>query len=527
MKKSFEKHIDVFSYLLLAALFCFLSYKLYVNMDYLLDSDMSSEIILSKLLSEEKNIVSTNWFYSTEIRVINTQLVFSLLFLFIKDWRMVRICGIIIINLILLLSFIFLAKQLNMKYIPWLSMLIIGATSREYLKFVLLGSYYVPHIAVSFITLGLIIKKNKDNKQINNWLINCLLFILALGEGLGGFKMVVVLYACLFGTALLTTIIYHYQEIIRKDFKIEKIAYRYLKNASICFGVSLFGLLIHKLVLTKLFSFDNYGTQIYITRHPVQKLLEVLNGWAGLFELNLGSFSKFSLDTILYGIIPVILMLSALVFSVMIIVKNKQHEFNDVFITVFFLASAMFVSSIFFISDTEITSRYFLMNFVYVVFVLGVLIKTNNKVFPVLAVLCALIFYNTGSFTIKLRNETRNSDLLNIRELLHDNGSRNGYASFWNANVLTELSNAEIETWDYGFGLAEFNPDEINKWLQLKSHMDRKPSGKTFLIIDKVLTNVNDDLEDRIKEYMIYEGNRLDLFVFESNEELAEKSKLN
>ena len=525
--KNYEKYVNGFGYVLLAFLFVFLSYRLSQNMDYLLDSDMSSEIILSKLLSEEKNIVSENWFYSTEIRVINTQLVFSLLFLLINDWRMVRISGIVIINLILLLSFVFLAKQLKLKYIPWLSMLIIGATSREYLKFVLLGSYYVPHIAVSFITLGLIVKKNQDDKQINKWLINFILFILAFGEGLGGFRMVVVLYACLFGTTLLTTFIYHYKEIIKKDFNIEELSYRYLKDASICFGISLFGLLIHKLILTKLFSFDNYGTQIYITRHPIQKLLEVLKGWAGLFELNLDSFSEISIDTVLYGIIPIILMLAALIFSVMIIVKNKQREFGDVFITVFFLASSMFVSSIFFISDTEITSRYLLMNFVYVIFVLGVLIKTNKKALSVLFVLCILVFYNTGRFVINLRNDVRNGDLLNIRELLYDNDSRNGYASFWNANVLTELSNAEIEVWDYGFGLDVFNPDRMHEWLQLKEHMVKRPEGKTFLIIDKGLNDINREIEEANSDYLKYEGKRLDLYIFDCNEQLVEKTKLN
>ena len=37
-----------------------------------LDSDDSAEMILSELLSRSGEIVSKNWYYSTEIRVLNT-----------------------------------------------------------------------------------------------------------------------------------------------------------------------------------------------------------------------------------------------------------------------------------------------------------------------------------------------------------------------------------------------------------------------------------------------------------------------
>ena len=45
-----------------------------------IDADNSSEMVLAKLLAEEKTFLSTNWFYSTELRVLNTQLVLSMLF---------------------------------------------------------------------------------------------------------------------------------------------------------------------------------------------------------------------------------------------------------------------------------------------------------------------------------------------------------------------------------------------------------------------------------------------------------------
>ena len=52
-----------------------------------LTADDSAEMILAEQLSRESEILSPNWYYSTELRVLNTQIVMSLLFRFSHDWR--------------------------------------------------------------------------------------------------------------------------------------------------------------------------------------------------------------------------------------------------------------------------------------------------------------------------------------------------------------------------------------------------------------------------------------------------------
>lgn len=58
-----------------------------------IDSDMSSELVLARLLADEGSLISKNWFYSTELRVLNTQLVFMPLFLVFDNWHTVRVLG--------------------------------------------------------------------------------------------------------------------------------------------------------------------------------------------------------------------------------------------------------------------------------------------------------------------------------------------------------------------------------------------------------------------------------------------------
>ena len=70
-----------------------------------------------------------------------------------------------------------------------------------------------------------------------------------------------------------------------------------------------------------------------------------------------------------------------------------------------------------------------------------------------------------------------------MANVLLENGYRNGYATFWNANNLTELSDGAIEVWS----VEEFNEDTprnpaIYRWLQEKSHDTERPTGKTFVV---------------------------------------------
>ena len=82
-------------YLLLAGT-ALLALILYVSfcLDNLMHSDTTAEVILSKFLADRNELISKEWFYSTEIRVIYTQLVMVPLFKIFSSYRLVKLLSV-------------------------------------------------------------------------------------------------------------------------------------------------------------------------------------------------------------------------------------------------------------------------------------------------------------------------------------------------------------------------------------------------------------------------------------------------
>ena len=119
-----------------------LLFLIHKQMPYFLDSDMSSEMILSKILSDENRIITDSWYYSTELRVLNNQLVYSFFFRFLKNWHVVRLLSIMVLHCILTCSALYLCKRIGChKYAPLVCWAILIPFTPEYFKIMLVGCY--------------------------------------------------------------------------------------------------------------------------------------------------------------------------------------------------------------------------------------------------------------------------------------------------------------------------------------------------------------------------------------------------
>ena len=123
-----------------------------------LDSDMASELALASHLAEEGKLISGTWVYSTEVRVLSTQLIFTpLMALFPHDWRLVRTLGCLILQGILAASAYFCGRALDAdkKFSLLFAGLSISACSVVYAQMVTIGAYYVPHAVLTNLCVGM------------------------------------------------------------------------------------------------------------------------------------------------------------------------------------------------------------------------------------------------------------------------------------------------------------------------------------------------------------------------------------
>ena len=123
-----------------------------------LDSDMASELALASHLAEEGKLISGTWVYSTEVRVLSTQLIFMpLMVLFPHDWRLVRTLGCLILQGILAASAYFCGRALDAdkKFSLLFAGLSISACSVVYAQMVTIGAYYVPHAVLTNLCVGM------------------------------------------------------------------------------------------------------------------------------------------------------------------------------------------------------------------------------------------------------------------------------------------------------------------------------------------------------------------------------------
>lgn len=99
-----------------------------------------------------------------------------------------------------------------------------------------------------------------------------------------------------------------------------------------------------------------------------------------------------------------------------------------------------------------------------------------------------------------------------------------GYATFWRANVLTELSGGEVEMYclegPYD-GPEAF--DTIFPWLQLKAHDDTPPEGKVFVLLSKYEGETSLPVFSRLDpSHAVYESPYLIALGYESDAALRE-----
>ena len=482
------------------------------------DADMSSELLLSRILAKENRILTPNWYYSTELRVLNTQLFYAFFFKLTSNWHLVRILSWISMYLMLIMVYGLLCKAMKCeKYFACTAVFLIIPFSLGYFRYVLAGAYYIPHIAITFASLALT-EKYLDSDEKSARIFLGANFVLAVIAGMGGPRQLMILYMPLAIVALVNW--YEHRE--------QQNALR--KLAGILFVVmgGAIGYKINTGYLAKRYSFQQWNSMKFV-KLSFDRLARIINGFFIACGYQTGEmFSKKVLITNCVCALWLIVTIGLVYYAIRYKEKVTEKYFR---MAVFHAAVLVIYVLLYLFTNMSYKDRY---NLPIVILTAPLIAsaaenfeleswKKNSLLGIFVLLVCAsgMIFYcGQGK-----KDETR--ELRAIQKQMVNQGYMEGYASPWKSNVVVELSNGEMEMWTWASHNDVIESAEsMSEWLQPVSHSTEHPKGKCFLLMKNSEVEACPWPVKPTEDHIIYHSDAYTVYGYESYDELAQELDL-
>ena len=454
---------------------------------WIVDSDLASEMILSDLLNKEGTIISHNWFYSTELKVVNLQWFYRLgLLIFPNDWHLARTFGMAITLALFAAAMLFFVKCAGLGRAGlWMVGTLLWPFGQHYLVYAIYGGYYLVYTFFYMLVLALVLRSlNADKKHCAlQWVLACVITAVA---GMNGVKQVMVFHAplCLAAAILLVLALHSCGktdwkaalDVCRKEVR--------LLAASLVTAVAAAaGYFVSNAVLSRMYDFKSYNFIVWNRDEDWFTLDRILMDFFHEFGYENGS-GVFHFG----GIAAAVgLLLGCWMFFciVRLLLRLDKLERNDKLL-VLLLVAMLAVCGVAYTYFHEYYLYFWLMNMPVAIAVMAVEIKTEDfhilGARQLLGVGLAACFTLCAVSTVRQEQEhpyLAHKGLNTAAEWLVDNGYTQGYSTFWNGNAMTELTSGKLEVWT----LQSLDRDDVPNWLQPKSHLTTDPEHP-FLLID-------------------------------------------
>lgn len=452
-----------------------------------IDSDMASEMILADLLNKEGGLLSTNWWYSTELHVFCLQPLYRItLLLFPHNWYAARVLGQGLFILMLLASYLYVGHGLGLKNCgAWGAAALACPFGVCYLWYGLLGGFYLPYMILLLLGFGAmlhLLRPAGRKRRAVQWL---LLVGTSAVFGLNGIKGFMGFYIPMVLTAAVALGLQWHQQ----PEHCPRQERRLLFLSVVAIVVAAAGYLFYQNVLVPSHEVASFTDRLWGT-FDLHTLVSKLADFLTLFG--------YPIDSSVGGEVPLfsaigllcavgILTAAAIAFSVVrLLMRWKELQPIQRLAPLLLAAVCIEQGAIFAWTGSPYeTNPYQWLTIVPLVFpVLQLEGETEHFKVPharraaALAFCACFVAVSVGSsmryFTSGYRT---NPHLEEVCDWLVDQGYTQGYATFWNGNVLTEWSDNQIEMWVS----SDFNTMEPSHWLQKADHVE-PPQGQVFLL---------------------------------------------
>ena len=528
-------------WLVLAGCFAALCYFEWRNVGDLLDSDMASDLIYARLLAQEGTFFSPNWYYSSELRVFANHLSFTPLFLITQDWRLVRGLGSMLTYALFVLSLYAPLSQVGLRrQYPLVAAAMLLPLSVMYFHYSMVGTFYTHNYILSFLLLGLALGQCGASGRARAWRL-ILLGALSVAAGLCGLRFLLFSSLPLCASALYLW--------VRAGRAAGPRTRRLAWGSLLSLGAMAAGAAVNLLVLSRLYTFQTFAEVTYTSFQPeaagefLRNLLSLL-GFPENGSLFSPALAPAALSLLLLALIAwaswsalrapapgAAAAQSAILAQPGAAAAPSPAETDapgDRVLALFFLAAAVMHIGLLSLTSMPRNAYHFLPISVYALPLAACALKRlpwpgrwRAALAGVLACLLAAtsavnsLYFSRRDITYELR--------MALESLLAE-GYDCGYATFWRANVLTELSGGEVEMYclegPYD-GPEAF--DTIFPWLQLKAHATEPPEGKVFVLLSKYEGETSLPVFSRLDpSHAVYESPYLIALGYESDAALRE-----
>ena len=523
----------------------------FLNAFYLenwLDSDMAAEMMFSKLLAKEGRIfASQNWFYSTEFRFLYTQLVMAPLFRILSNWHVIRMITNVIFYLLMLVSYFYMCGPLHVDESKkiWCGCALLLPFSETMMLHMHMGNTYISHVIICFFIVGMFLRiagrdagtiKGAENMEQQSMKLpwkQLTLFcyiVLSVICGVSGVRYMLALQCPL----LLASLWYGLREeafhAFRMEMDVSKLKMLWKGNCGSYIRTSLLGLFCAVI---------GYGINVaYVSRAYIFQTYESTNFidvYQGvLFERIQDAFGSI---VMLFGYIPgksvlslrgIVTMISFVLIALLLFLvirtwktKDSLHRF-----LVFFLATSFFLNSFVFVfTNSTLVPRYYITTLIFVIPIAAIYfteetIAFDKRVVALLLAVCLVVA--TGKTDLSMMKTDKNAGRRQVSAYLVDQGYEFGYATYWNGNIMQELSNGTLQ-------LANISdPEEFAffKWSSESAYYEPEyETGKVFLLLSEEEFADYGDAKVLTIGKEIYHENGFVVYGYESNQELLKAAE--
>jgi len=480
------KTVLAFAFLLL----CLTMSGYYLTAGYgaFLDADMSSELALAQHLAETGRLISQDWLYSTEVRILNTQLVFApLMSIFGNDWQMVRALGCMILLVMLAGSAVFCGRKLGAHW--HFALLFAGLSvlplSLVYAQMIVIGAYYIPHAILTNLLVGLAASMTQRRGRLFRGVV---MMLLAMVMGASSIRYLLCASMPVAAAGMWMAIFGSGEGISLRNAREFPVTAAALTAAA----ASGMGYVLGQKLLSALYEWDGAryaGSRLVgVTGSNLFELLDqALDGLIKLTGYMEGKILLSVQGLLSVGALGIIILGAWLCMRALKMEGGKTTGMRFGVLTL--VMSAMLTLFTFLFVEGLYLNRYWIP-----VMTLGAPVMAaclTNEKNTMLRMLCALVFAGVvlGLSAAQIKNSMAHPEIgedeRRNAQAVRECGIDFGYATFWNANVMTELTDGEVEIVGMNLeqnGQGEAYPAWIS-WLETKENAGMSRAQEPVLIL--------------------------------------------